>query len=173
MRAAAAAVVAAVLALGAATASGTPAPGFADVQREVTVVAFFSTACAPCRHELPMVAALQRRLAGDAGVRVVAVSIDDGGEATAARKLATRLGVAPPVLVDLALYARLFGGNGDEVTVPRLAVVDRQLGGLERDGAPAGETTDRFVAEVTAAIAAVRARAATRPSPLWQPLPAR
>ncbi len=114
---------------------------------DVTVMAFGSAACAPCRAERPMLAALARKYAGDDGVRVVVVSVDDDAGARA--------------------YARLFG---DDITVPRLAVLDRAARGLERTGARAGERSDDFVREVSAAIDAVRAHAEARPSSLWRPL---
>lgn len=113
---------------------------------EITVVAFVSAQCKPCRAERPMLTALERKLAD--GVRLRRVSVDDDAGARE--------------------YARLFGG--DDISVPRLAVIDRSGAGLERNGARARETSDDFVAEVSAAIAAVRAHAMTPPTPMWQPL---
>lgn len=159
-----------VAALWATAAAGKPAPQqatFAALRRDITVVAFFATTCAPCKKELPMVAALQRLIGPDPRVRIVAVSVDDPSEAVAAQRMAAQAGVAP-ALVDPALYARLFGGG--DVSVPRIAVLDRRDAGLERNGALAGETTERFVREVTAAMAAVRDHAAARPTMMWQAL---
>ena len=159
------AAVAVVVAL-AASAASAKARSLESLQGDVTVVAFFSTACAPCKAELPMVEALRASLAGDARVRVVTVSVDDRRDATRARTLARKLGVTAPVLVDARAYAALFGGG--ELAVPRLAVIDRKRGGLERMGARAGETRDDFVREVTAAIASVEAGAPAPPTPMWQ-----
>jgi len=156
----------AVVALVTASAAGARTPTLAALQGDVTVVAFFSTACAPCKVELPMVEALRASLAGDARVRVVAVSVDDRRDAARARAMAQRLGVTAPVLVDARAYVALFGGN--ELAVPRLAVIDRKRGGLERIGARAGETRDDFVREVTAAVSSVESGAAAPPTPMWQ-----
>ncbi len=46
-----------------------------DLAASVTVVNFWASWCAPCRRELPRLAALDRELRG-AGGRVVAISID-------------------------------------------------------------------------------------------------
>ena len=157
-----------LIALGAACAANAKQPSLAELSGEVTVIAFFATWCAPCRQELPLVEALKQALLGDARVRVVAVSVDSAHKAKKARQLAGELGLTMPLLVDPALYVKFFGG--DDLSVPRLAVIDRKQAGLQRNGAVAGETADAFVREVAAAIAAVKAGAATPPSPSWQSL---
>ena len=162
-----AAVAAAVATLAAATASARP-PTLASLSGDVTVVAFFSTACAPCRKELPMLEALRVAVAADARVRVVAVSVDDARDGERARAMTRQAGLKAPVLVDAAAYAALFGGG--EMAVPRLAVIDREHHGLDRTGARAGEGRDDFVREVQAAIASVEAGAPAPPTPMWQPL---
>ena len=155
------------LVAGSAQAKAPSSPSLAALSGEVTVVAFWATWCAPCRHELPMVEALQQHLAGDARVRVVAVSVDDARDAAKARRLAGALGLTAPLLVDQALYVRLFGGR--DLSVPRLAVVDRRFAGLERDGALANEASEAFVREVSAAVESVKTGTARPPSPLWHP----
>jgi thiol-disulfide isomerase/thioredoxin len=164
------ALAAVVVTLAGATAAAKPSP-LAALQGDVTVVAFFSTACAPCKKELPMVEALRAQVAGDARVRVVAVSVDDTSEAARARAMAKQLGLTMPVLVDARVYFSLFGGS--DLAVPRLAVIDRKRAGLQRMGARAGEARDAFVREVIAAISSVAAGGAAPPTPMWQPLPSR
>lgn len=158
--------VALFVALAASTAVARPT--LQSLQGDVTVVAFFSTACAPCKVELPMVEALRGALAADARVRVVAVSVDEPRDAARARAMAQRLGVTVPVLVDARSYVQLFGGG--ELAVPRLAVIDRARRGLDRVGARAGETRDDFVRELTAAVASVEAGAPQPPTPMWRSL---
>jgi len=165
MRTAAAAIVVAL----AASTAGAKSSSLASLQGDVTVVAFWATTCAPCRKELPFVEALRQAVAGDARVRVVAVSIDSPGDAARARKMAHDLGLKAPLLVDQSVYEELFGAT-DEARVPRLAVIDRNRGGLERLGARVHEDADGFVREVTAAIAAVKAGTTEPPTPIWQPL---
>jgi thiol-disulfide isomerase/thioredoxin len=132
--------IAVAVALVAATAHAKPA--------DVTVVAFVSAHCKPCRAERPMLDALAKKYATDGAVRVRRVGVD--GDAGARE------------------YVRLFGG--DALAVPRLAVVDRDGRGLERQGARAGETSDDFVREVSAAIESVRAHAPAPPTPMWTAL---
>jgi thiol-disulfide isomerase/thioredoxin len=163
LRAAAALVVAL-----AASAAGAKSPSLASLQGDVTVVAFWATTCAPCRKELPLIEMLRQAVAGDARVRVVAVSVDVPSDAARARKMAHDLGLKAPLLVDQSVYQEIFG-DSDEASVPRLVVIDRKRGGLERMGARVHEDADRFVREVTAAIAAVKAGTAEPPTPMWQP----
>jgi thiol-disulfide isomerase/thioredoxin len=166
MRGAIAAAV--VVALAAGTAGGKE-PTLAELSGEVTVVAFWATWCPPCRAELPMVESLRKAVADDPRVRVVAVSVDEASDAGAARALARAVGIGAPLVVDKKLYARLFGRG--ELAVPRLIVVDRALGGLERLGARKGEDPDAFVRDVRAAVAAIEAGggAPPAPSPMWRP----
>ena len=137
----------------------------------MTVVAFFATTCKPCKKELPHVEALQRTVAGDKHVRVVAVSIDDR-DAEPARAWARELHLTMPIIVDPMLYMALFPGSAEanSASVPRLVVMNRRRHGLERAGARAGETDESFVREVTAALASVRAGTVEPPTPMWQAL---
>lgn len=146
-------------------------PTLAEVQGDVTVLAFWATWCEPCRHELPMVEALHQKYKSDAAVRVVAVSVDSAGKASKARRVARELGLTMPLIVDEALYKSFFGAG--DTDVPRLAVIDRRRGGVERNGALSGETTEAFVAVVSAAIESVRAGKAAPPTPQWSPLSAK
>ncbi len=156
-----------VLLLGAACARADN-PTLESLQRDVTVVAFWATWCGPCREELPKLAALQRRYAGDEHVRVVAVSVDHGHKARAARKMAAQAGVAEPMITDgEKLYFRYF--KSDDTDVPALAVIDRRARGATLVGGIAGQSSDDFVAMVAGAIDAVRAGQPRAPAP-WQPL---
>ena len=160
--------VAAVLAtLAAATASARP-PTLQSLQADVTVVAFFSTACAPCKKELPLLEALRAAVAADRRVRVVAVNVDAPHDAGAARAMARAAGLTVPLLVDASVYTALFGPG--DLAVPRLAVIDRKRAGIERVGARAGEARDGFVRELRAAVSSVEAGAPAPPTPMWQPL---
>lgn len=172
MRARAGAVLLLSLLAG-ANAARAETPSLTPLLRDVTVVAFFSRSCKPCKQELPLVEALRAHYADDAHVAVVAVSVDGKGEAAAARKLAAAAGLrTTPVLTDgEALYVRIFGG--DELDLPRLAVIDRRGGGLERQGALAGETAERFVREVGGVVASVRAHSPRAPTMMWKLLFAR
>jgi thiol-disulfide isomerase/thioredoxin len=157
-----------VVALAASTAVA-KSPSLASLQGDVTVVAFWATSCPPCRKELPMVEALRSSLAGDKSVRVVAVSIDLPGDEARAKKMAHDLGLKAPLIIDQSVYEELFGYT-DEASVPRLAVIDRKRGGLQRLGARANEDAEAFVREVTAAVAAVKAGTREPPTSMWQPL---
>ncbi len=114
-----------------------------------------------------MVEALHQSLAGDAHVRVVAVSVDDR-DARKLRPWTRALGLTMPVVVEPQLYAALFG---DDVVLPRLVVLDRRRHGLERAGLVAGQPREELVREVTAAVDAVKAGAPTPPAPTWRALP--
>ncbi|RMH37292.1 MAG: hypothetical protein D6689_21105 [Deltaproteobacteria bacterium] len=67
---------------------GTPTT-LADAGGRAVLVNVWATWCEPCRHELPVLAALQRRY-GDAGLRVVAVSVDRQRTAGELRAFAER-----------------------------------------------------------------------------------
>jgi thiol-disulfide isomerase/thioredoxin len=161
------ALVAAAMLSAACTASAKQ-PSLSEVQGEITVVAFWATWCAPCRHELPLLEALHQKYKNDGKVRVVAVSVDSAGKASKARRVAKELGLTMPLIVDEALYASFFGGG--DTDVPRLAVIDRKRGGLERNGALAGETPELFVATLSTAIEAVRTGKPQPPTPQWNAL---
>jgi thiol-disulfide isomerase/thioredoxin len=156
--------------LAAACTASAKQPTLAEVQGDVTVVAFWATWCAPCKHELPMLEALHQKYKSDPSVRVVAVSVDSAGKASRARKQAKELGLTMPLIVDESLYAKFFGAG--DTDVPRLAVFDRTHAGLDRNGALAGETPAEFVAALSKAIDAVRAGKPTPPTAQWAALPA-
>jgi peroxiredoxin len=64
------------------------------------VVLFWATWCQPCRQELPFYSQLYERHE-DAGLRVVAISMDGPESITGAGPMARRLGLEFPVVSDL------------------------------------------------------------------------
>jgi thiol-disulfide isomerase/thioredoxin len=62
--------------------TGSPLPiSLADLQNHVTLLNFWGTWCPPCRNELPHIAALRQRFAGQEAFRLLAVSCPPGGQA--------------------------------------------------------------------------------------------
>jgi thiol-disulfide isomerase/thioredoxin len=51
-----------------------------DLQNHVTLLNFWGTWCPPCREELPHMAELRRRFAGQEAFRLVAISYPPGGQ---------------------------------------------------------------------------------------------
>jgi thiol-disulfide isomerase/thioredoxin len=130
-------------------------PTFAELQGDVTVVAFWATWCPPCVAELPSLAALQTHIDGQ--TRVVAISVQDGAGAAQARQLFADRKLTVPLLTDgKPLYARLFPRAGEHVTVPRLAVLDKSGRGFEAEGFAPDQSPDDFVRELQGVIARVR-----------------
>ncbi len=93
----------------------------------VLVLNFWATWCAPCRQELPVLDAFQRKYAGQ-GVDVVAVSVDERGDLDAVRRVLAPFSFAGALAVDSDL--RAFGRVRQ---VPATFVVDRH-GVLRRNG---------------------------------------
>jgi len=86
--------------------------------KEVLVLAFFTTSCVPCRHELPELQALSRRYTG----RLVRwYLVDVGDPADSVRAYARRMSLRMPVLHDL--YRNVGGRYGS--ATPTVAVIDR------------------------------------------------
>lgn len=85
---------------------------------DVLVVNVWATWCAPCRAEMPGLAALARDL-GPSGVRVVGLSVDDG--ATTVQAFLDRRPLPYPVVLDGGALAAL----GNPGVVPTTVVFDR------------------------------------------------
>ncbi|MDB4971057.1 MAG: hypothetical protein JWN44_6746 [Myxococcales bacterium] len=140
-------------------------PLLPTMQRDLNVVAFWSITCVPCKAELALFEALYQKYKADANVRVLAVNIDPVRDAPAARKMAAALKLTMPVVTGGdAIYERLFGGD---LSIPRLAVFDRNNAGLERNGALGGEKAESFVRDVSAALESVRAGVPKAPTMQW------
>ena len=58
-----------------------PPISLADLQNHVTLLNFWGTWCPPCRNELPHIAELRQRFAGQEAFRLLAVSCPPGGQA--------------------------------------------------------------------------------------------
>jgi thiol-disulfide isomerase/thioredoxin len=92
-------------AVGGATATAAPssalreAKGIDDYTGEVVLLNIWATWCGPCRIEMPSMQRLQERL-GPKGLRIVAVSVDDPGQAGAIRRFAQELGLTFDLLHD-------------------------------------------------------------------------
>ena len=73
--------------------------GIDAYQGEVVLLNIWATWCGPCRIEMPSMQRLQERL-GPKGLRIVAVSVDDPGQAGAIRRFAQELGLTFDLLHD-------------------------------------------------------------------------
>ncbi|MFZ9897812.1 MAG: peroxiredoxin family protein [Gemmatimonadaceae bacterium] len=73
--------------------------GIDDYTGEVVLLNIWATWCGPCRIEMPSMQRLQERL-GPKGLRIVAVSVDDPGQAGAIRRFAQELGLSFDLLHD-------------------------------------------------------------------------
>jgi cytochrome c biogenesis protein CcmG, thiol:disulfide interchange protein DsbE len=108
-------------AYGAQTMSGDPV-ALADLRGEVVLLNVWATWCYPCRKEMPSLQALEQEL-GDAGLRVVAVSIDRAGSAGEIRDFLDEHGITFTILhdpeQDIAVPFRTRG-------VPESWLIDRE-----------------------------------------------
>jgi peroxiredoxin len=73
--------------------------GLRELRGEVVLLNVWATWCYPCRREMPGLEALHRELS-DAGLRVVAVSVDAAGAAGDIREFLDELGLTMLVLHD-------------------------------------------------------------------------
>lgn len=74
------------------------------------LLSFWATWCGPCMMELPSLDRLHARLAGEAGIEVLAVNVDQGLDASALAGFWKRQGYTLPVALDASGRAgALFG----------------------------------------------------------------
>jgi len=119
-------------ALAALPSPGTAAPDFTlkstngknvrlkEQRGQVVLVNFWATWCAPCRQELPELDKLQAQY-GKAGLRLLAVSVDDDAQNAAA--MMRRLGVGLTVLHD---RDKRVAKRYDVDAMPATVIVDRR-----------------------------------------------
>ncbi len=79
----------------------------ASYQGKVVLLNFWATWCAPCRVEMPVFAAWQRRY-GRRGLQVIGISMDD--DAAPVRRLAARLKLDYPIAMGDASLGEQYGG---------------------------------------------------------------
>jgi cytochrome c biogenesis protein CcmG, thiol:disulfide interchange protein DsbE len=79
----------------------------AGYQGKVVLLNFWATWCAPCRVEMPVFAAWQRRY-GPRGFEVIGISMDD--DAAPVRRLAARLKLDYPIAMGDATLGEQYGG---------------------------------------------------------------
>lgn len=92
------------------------------VGRDVIVISFWATWCAPCLNELPHLSELYEK-AKDQGLMVVAVSMDEPNTQAEVAPMARRLGLEMPVVIDAEQRAvRLYNKGRD---APMTVVIDR------------------------------------------------
>jgi thiol-disulfide isomerase/thioredoxin len=107
------------------TAPGTPRAAaarnvdFASLKGNVVVLDFWAPWCGPCKHEMPVLDALARRMAPQ-GVMVVGVLVDQ--DRAGALEVLSKLNIAYPQLEDVQGQAQQ---AFDVRTLPSLVVLDR------------------------------------------------
>jgi len=70
-----------------------------DYRGQVVLLNIWATWCGPCRIEMPSIEALQREMA-PRGLRIVAVSVDDPGQAARIREFVRQFGLTFDILHD-------------------------------------------------------------------------
>ena len=121
----------------------------ADLRGEVVLLNGWATWCVPCRKEMPYLEALHRRY-GDAGLRIVGVSIDRGGADSRVRDFAAGLGVTFPILRDPDnRFQRTFRTTG----VPESLLIGRDGEVLYRWKGPLPENDPADIALIEGALA--------------------
>jgi len=137
-----------------ALAARAPAPDFelrdstgtvrrlADFRGKVVVLSFWTTWCAPCRAEVPVLAAVQREYSSR-GFTVLAVAMDARGWPAVTPFLSEHK-VNYPVLLGTPGVARLYGGLK---TLPRTLFLDRRGRIVAAHGGLLGEVPLRRIVE--------------------------
>lgn len=132
---------------------------FAAVQREATVLAFWSAACVPCIEEMPLLDALNKKLGRDGQVAVLGINLDEDEDLPAARKVLAEHKVSYPMLRDpqRALVRQWFPEHPEQLGLPMVMVLDRQLHARYSLGFHPGTTAAAFIAEWSPRLAEARA----------------
>lgn len=99
------------------TVDGRASLSLADLRGNVVIIDFWATWCAPCRHSLPQLATLE---AGQHGVKVIAINIDDERENAMAFLNSNRVH-----LISLYDEAKHVVGRYDVPAMPSALVVDK------------------------------------------------
>lgn len=95
--------------------------GLADYSGSVVLLNVWATWCQPCREEMPSIERLYQEL-GPKGLRVVAVSVDDGGAEADIREFVREFGLSFEILHDpTGRILRTYQMIG----VPETFVIDR------------------------------------------------
>ncbi len=126
---------------------GRPVP-FAEVQRDATLVAFWSAACVPCIEEMPLLDGLYKKLSDHGHFTVIGVNLDENDDLPAAQKILAERKVAYPMLRDpqRQLVRQWFPNKPDELGLPTVLVVDRQFHALYSQGFQPGMSSEAFIA---------------------------
>lgn len=121
---------------------------FSGVQRDATLIAFWSAACVPCIEEMPLLDALYKKLGDPLHFTVVGVNLDDNEDLPAAQKVLAEKKVTYPMLRDprRELVRQWFPGNPDQLPLPTLLVLDRQFHAVYSQGFHPGTSAEAFIA---------------------------
>ena len=79
-----------------------------QLRGKAVLITFWATWCGPCVQEIPSLISLQKEF-GPQGLRVIGVSMDQGGEGPV-RKVIDKTGINYPVVMGDAKISRDFGG---------------------------------------------------------------
>lgn len=121
---------------------------FAEVQRDATLLAFWSSACVPCIEEMPLLEALHKRLNGDSHFAVIGVNLDDDSGLPAAKKILAERKVSYPMVRDKnrELVRKWFPKNPEQLGMPTLLVLDRKFHAVYSLGYKPGTSAATFIA---------------------------
>jgi len=100
----------------------------AETRGKVLLIDFWATWCAPCREEMPLLVALERKYAAR-GLKLVTVSVDDEEDREAALKFLRTHRVSPPAYLKKVADDDRFITFVDKTwsgAVPALFLFDRQ-----------------------------------------------
>lgn len=124
---------------------------FSQVQRDATLVAFWSAACVPCIEEMPLLDALYKKLGDREHLTVIGVNLDEDSELPEAKKILDERKLSYPMLRDprQELVRQWFPEHPDQLPLPTLLVLDRQFHGLFSQGYTPGTSAESFIAAWT------------------------